>query len=200
MITGRSKGSQSFVSSYQKTFFMKTINIRIAGLLLTFSSILFGFTTNPGDQVTADLKHANPKIHWPGGFSPKTADLYAHNEIMIDAPVGVVFRHIREAEKWPGWYSNSQHVVIHSNEKLLKKGTEWDWDTFGVHIKSHINEFVGNSRIGWFGNGTGMRAYHTWYLLPKGGNRTYVVMEECVYGDGAKDLRQKDPAAMHRGH
>jgi len=68
----------------------------------------------------------------------------------------------------PGWYSNSQHVVIHGNDKLLKKDTEWDWDTFGVHIKSHINEFV--------------------------------VMEECVYGAGAKDLRQKDPAVMHRGH
>jgi hypothetical protein len=77
---------------------------------------------------------------------------------------------------------------------------EWDWDTFGVHIKSHINEFVVNSRIGWFGNGTGMRAYHTWYLIPKGKNRTFVVMEECVYGAGARDLRQKDPAVMHRGH
>jgi hypothetical protein len=176
------------------------LNIRIAALLLTSSTILFGFTANPADQVTQDLKHANPHIHWPSGFSPTTADLYAHNEIMIDAPVGIVFRHIQEAEKWPEWYVNSQNVVIHSNEKLLKKDTEWDWDTFGVHIKSHINEFAVNSRIGWFGNGTGMRAYHTWYLIPKSENRTYVVMEECVYGAGAKDLRQKDPAAMHRGH
>ncbi len=179
---------------------MKAIYIRTVGLMIIFSAIFSGFTASPGDQVAEDLKHANPDIHWPSGFSPRTADLYAHNEIMIDAPIGVVFRHIQEAEKWPEWYSNSQNVVIHSNDKLLKKDTEWDWDTFGVHIKSHINEFVVNRRIGWFGNGTGMRAYHTWYLRPMGENRTLVVMEECVYGAGAKDLRQKDPAVMHRGH
>jgi hypothetical protein len=185
---------------FEKHFFMKPIYIRRVSLMIIFSTVFFGFTASPGDQVSADLKHANPHIHWPSGFSPKTADLYAHNEIMIDAPVGVVFRHIQEAEKWPEWYANSQHVVIYGNDKLLKKDTEWDWDTFGVHIKSHINEFVVNSRMGWFGNGTGMRAYHTWWLRPKGKNRTFVVMEECVYGAGARDLRQKDPAVMHRGH
>jgi len=178
----------------------KTITFPIAVLLLSTSAPLLSFRTNPDDQVSQDLKHANPGIHWPNGFSPKTADLYAHNKIVIAAPVEVVFRHIQEAEKWPDWYSNSQHVIVHSEDKLLKKDTEWDWDTFGVHIKSHVNEFVVNSRIGWFGNGTGMRAYHTWYLIPKGTNKTYVVMEECVYGSGAKDLRQKDPGAMHRGH
>src|ERR1700761_8562238 len=164
---------------------MRTISIRTVGLMFIFSAIFSGFTATPGDQVTKDLKRANPNIHWPGGFSPKTADLYAHNEIMIDAPVSVVFRHIQEAEKWPGWYSNSQHVVVHSDDKLLKKDTEWDWDTFGVHIKSHVNEFEVNSRIGWFGSGTGMRAYHTWYLIPLGNNKTHVIMEECVYGSGA---------------
>jgi hypothetical protein len=179
---------------------MRTIYNQTVGLMVICSAISFSFTASPGDQVTEDLKHANPNIHWPIGFSPKTADLYAHNEIMIDAPVSVIFRHIREAEKWPEWYSNSQHVVIHGNDKLLKKDTEWDWDTFGVHIKSHINEFVVNGRIGWFGNGPGMRAYHTWYLIPKGEHKTFVIMEECVYGAGAKDLRQKDPAVMHRGH
>lgn len=176
----------------------KTFKFGVA--LLSMTTFLLSFRTNPGDQVTEDLKHANPGIHWPSGFSPKTADLYAHNEIVIDAPVGVVFRHIQEAEKWPDWYSNSQHVVVHSEDKLLKKDTEWDWDTFGVHIKSRVNEFEVNSRIGWFGNGTGMRAYHTWYLVPLGNNKTDVVMEECVYGPGAKGLREKDPAAMHRGH
>ena len=68
---------------------MTTIYISTVGLMSIFSTILFGFTARPEDQVAEDLKHANPHIHWPSGFSPKTADLYAHNEIMIDAPVGV---------------------------------------------------------------------------------------------------------------
>src|ERR1700734_2528288 len=100
MVTDHSKVSYSFVSSFLKTFFMKPIYILKVSLMIIFSTIFFGFSASPGDQVTEDLKHANPNIHWPSGFSPKTADLYAHNEIMIDAPAGVVFRHIQEAEKW----------------------------------------------------------------------------------------------------
>jgi hypothetical protein len=126
----------------------KKFTFGVTAVLLSMTAPLLSFRTDPGDQVTEDLKHANPGIHWPSGFSPKTADLYAHNEIVIDAPVGVVFRHIQEAEKWPDWYSNSQHVVVHSDDKLLKKDSEWDWDTFGVHIKSHINEFEVDRRIG----------------------------------------------------
>jgi hypothetical protein len=30
-----------------------------------------------------------------------------------------------------------------------------------VHIESTVHEFVPNSRIGWWGLGTGMKAYHT---------------------------------------
>jgi len=162
---------------------------------------IFIVKAEENDQVTKDRAQANPAIHWPKGFSPKTADLYAHNEIIINTSVNVVFKHIQEAKKWPEWYSNSKNIVIHNSpDGLLKSGTEWDWDTFGVHIKSHINEFVQNSRIGWFGNGTGMRAYHTWYLVPISSNETHVIMEECVYGNGAKKLRQSDPAVMHRGH
>jgi hypothetical protein len=163
-------------------------------------SALYTLKAQTKDQVTEDRGKANPAIHWPNGFSPTTADLYAHNEIIISAPVSVVFRHIQEAAKWPQWYSNSKNVVIHNSpDGLLKAGTEWDWDTFGVHIKSRINEFVLDSRIGWYGNGTGMRAYHTWYLVPEA-SKTHVIMEECVYGDGAKKLRRTDPAVMHRGH
>src|ERR1700722_20254859 len=103
---------------------MKPIYIRTVSLITIFSTIFYGFTAGPGDQVTEDLKYSNPDIHWPRGFSPKTADLYAHNEIIIDAPVGVVFRHIQEAEKWPDWYSNSQHVVVHNASKRLGKDTE----------------------------------------------------------------------------
>jgi uncharacterized protein YndB with AHSA1/START domain len=159
------------------------------------------FTNATDDQVPRDIARRSQDIHWPKGFSPEMADLYAHNEIVIDAPASTVFRHIQEAERWPKWYSNSQNVrLLNSPDGLLKAGTEWEWDTFGVHIHSRINEFVKAERIGWFGDGTGMNAYHTWYLVSLSANKTRVIMEECVNGEGAKTLRKKDPAAMHRGH
>ena len=66
-------------------------------------------------------------------------------------------------------------------------------------IESRVHEFVPNSRIGWFGDGMGMQAYHTFLLLeaPEG---CLVVTEEVVTGPGAVEFRKKDPGAMHRGH
>jgi hypothetical protein len=32
-----------------------------------------------------DLAHRSPDIHWPAGFEPAKADLFAHNELIINA-------------------------------------------------------------------------------------------------------------------
>jgi hypothetical protein len=61
---------------------------------------------------------------------------------------------------------NSHNVVFHNNrDNKLHEGTKFSWDTFGVHIESTVHEFVPNSRIGWWGLGTGMKAYHTFLLI-----------------------------------
>jgi hypothetical protein len=32
-----------------------------------------------------DLAHRSPDIHWPTGFEPKKAGLFAHNDLIINA-------------------------------------------------------------------------------------------------------------------
>jgi hypothetical protein len=81
----------------------------------------------------------------------------------------------------------------------LHQGTKFSWDTFGVHIESTVHEFVPNSRIGWWGLGTGMKAYHT-FLLVKNDQGCHIVTEEVVRGEGAIKFRQEQPNAMHDGH
>ena len=170
-------------------------------LIVLFIASAFTIKISQSDQVTTDLAVANSNIHWPKGMSPKTADLFAHNEIIIDAPVNVVFRHLQEATKWPQWYPNAQNVVLkNDSDGLLKSGTEWTWETFGVKFTSKISEYVKNSRIGWFGYGDGWKGCHTWYLVPVGKNKTHVITEECVYGEGAKKMRSTNAASMHNGH
>jgi hypothetical protein len=44
-----------------------------------------------------------------------------------------------------------------------------------------VHEFISNSRIGWFGDGTGMHAYHT-FLLLKTNEGCHIVTEEVVKG------------------
>jgi uncharacterized protein YndB with AHSA1/START domain len=139
-------------------------------------------------------------IHWPDGFHPEQADLFAHNEIVVPASCEKVFANIVDAEVWPSWYPNSHNVkLLNSPAGKLHEGTRFSWDTFGVHIESRVQEFVPGSRIGWFGDGTEMHAYHTFLLLKKD-EGCHIVTEEVVKGPGAVEFREKQPDAMHEGH
>jgi hypothetical protein len=166
-----------------------------------------------GRAQTAQLKAANEAltfngdgaqrsrdIHWPDGFHPEQADLFAHNEIVVHATCEKVFANIVDAQAWPEWYPNSHNVnLLNSPNGKLQEGTRFSWDTFGVHIESRVHEFVLGSRIGWFGDGTGMNAYHT-FLLLKTDEGCRIVTEEVVKGPGAIEFREKQPSAMHEGH
>src|SRR5271168_4290118 len=167
----------------------------------------------PGRAQTAGLKPTNEAltfneygakryagIHWPDGFHPEQADLFAHNEIVVHASCEKVFANIVDAQVWPSWYPNSHDVgLLNSPDGKLHGGTQFSWNTFGVHIESRVHEFVPGSRIGWFGDGTGMNAYHT-FLLLKTDEGCHIVTEEVVKGPGAVEFREKQPNAMHEGH
>ena len=40
-------------------------------------------------------------IHWPDGFHPEQADLFAHNELVVHASCEKVFANIVDAQVWP---------------------------------------------------------------------------------------------------
>jgi hypothetical protein len=156
--------------------------------------------TNEALTFNGDGAQRSKAIHWPDGFHPEQADLFAHNEITVHASCKKVFTNIVDAQVWPSWYPNSHNVqLLNSPDGKLHEGTQFSWDTFGVHIESRVHELVPDSRIGWFGNGIGMNAYHT-FLLLKTNKGCHIVTEEVVKGSGAVDFRKKQPNAMHEGH
>jgi uncharacterized protein YndB with AHSA1/START domain len=156
--------------------------------------------TNEALTVNGDQAQRFEEIHWPDGFDPEEADLFAHNEIVVHASCERVFANIADAQVWPSWYPNSHNVrLLNSPDGKLHEGARFSWETFGVHIESRVHEFVPNSRVGWFGDGTGMNAYHT-FLLLKTKEDCKVVTEEVVKGPGAVEFRKKQPKAMHEGH
>jgi len=155
---------------------------------------------NEALTVNGDGAQRSKDIHWPDGFHPEQADLFAHNEIVVHASCEKVFANIVDAQVWPSWYPNSHNVkLLNSPDGKLREGSRFSWDTFGVNIESRVHEFVPGSRIGWFGDGTGMNAYHT-FLLLKTDEGCHIVTEEVVKGPGAVEFRQKQPDAMHDGH
>ncbi len=148
-----------------------------------------------------DLAHRSPQIHWPAGFEPAKADLFAHNELLINASCERVWSHIVDASQWPAWYPNSKDVRIQGGDTLLRDGTVFRWTTFGLSIESRVHELEPNRRLGWYGYAPGTQPsfYHSWYLEPKGA-MCLVVMDEAGVGKDAAGLRQSDETLMHRGH
>ena len=55
-----------------------------------------------------DLAHRSRDIHWPAGFEPEKADLFAHDDLIIKASCERVWTHIIQASRWPTWYPNSK--------------------------------------------------------------------------------------------
>ncbi len=152
--------------------------------------------------MKADLANRSPEIHWPPGFDPPKADLFSHNELVIDASCERVWKHIIEAPRWPQWYPNSKDVrIVSGSGSLLEDGTVFRWTTFGLPLESRIRELVPFSRIGWYGYspGTEPTFYHAWYLTPRG-DGCLVVTDEVGNGPDAARLRQSDEGLMHRGH
>ena len=54
-------------------------------------------------------------------------------------------------------------------------------------------------RHGWFGDGTGIHAYHTWLIIEKS-NGCEVVTEETQNGPSAVAFNLDQPRAMYDGH
>jgi hypothetical protein len=150
--------------------------------------------------IREDLAVRSSAIHWPKGYVPEIAELFAHNEIMVNASCKRVWQHLVEAQVWPNWYSNSKDVrIVDSVDGKLKKASKFNWNTFGLEIESVIHEFVPDSRLGWFGKGPDMQAYHTW-LLTSVGQQCKVITEEVTKGPAAAVWRKNDPGALHNGH
>ncbi|HXM02923.1 MAG TPA: SRPBCC family protein [Chthoniobacterales bacterium] len=153
-----------------------------------------------GEHPIKDLSNASKLIHWPNGFDPKETDAFVHNEIWIKASAKVIWENLVDAAEWPTWYSNSAELQIAGTDhKTLQANGVFTWKTFGFPIASKINEFVPESRIGWFGNGTGIHAYHTWLILEEG-NGCRVVTEESQIGPSAIHFNIEQPTAMYDAH
>jgi hypothetical protein len=176
----------------------------VLGVLLAGSAMsMAGNAQMPAHQgltFNGDGAMRSGKIHWPKGFDPNEADLFAHNEIVVHAGCGTIFANLTDAESWPSWYPNSKDVkVLNTPDHKLRKNARMSWETFGFHIDSRVHEFEPDSRIGWFGDGNGVQAYHT-FLLAMTSDGCHVITEEVVKGPGAIQFREKQPDAMHNGH
>jgi hypothetical protein len=50
-----------------------------------------------------DLAMRSADIHWPDGFDPEAADLFSHNQLVINATCERIWQHIVDVTRWPEW-------------------------------------------------------------------------------------------------
>jgi Polyketide cyclase / dehydrase and lipid transport len=151
-------------------------------------------------SITDDKQHRSAHIHWPADADPDRADLFAHNDIVINAPAEVIWDRLIRAAAWPDWYSNAASVTVNDPGGVLGPGVTFDWVTFGAAIHSTVHEFAPASRIGWYATTDQWLAYHTWLLVPRSDGSTYVVHEETDDGPNPRKLAEANPGHLHRGH
>ena len=60
-----------------------------------------GSVMPPGDIVDRDRDQRSPDIHWPTTLSLKWSEVFAHNQIEINAPCATVWNHLVQAQQWP---------------------------------------------------------------------------------------------------
>ena len=148
-----------------------------------------------------DLGRQCQEIKWPDGFAPNRADLFAHNEIDINANCKRVWSFIIVAAKWPSWYPNSSDVVLADGAETLTLHAAFRWTTFGLTIDSRVHELIAGERLGWFGLGNnGEPHFAIAWLLTDRGDGCRVVLEETGVGSTAKHFRDTDEQALNRSH
>jgi Polyketide cyclase / dehydrase and lipid transport len=169
-------------------------------ILLGMLCLGVGFAQAEDDAAlpVKNLEQADGQIHWPDEMTPKKADAFVHNQIFIKAPASVIWSNLVKAKDWPKWYSNSSDVKITEGSELGPK-TQFTWSTLNFPIASRIDEFVPNERISWYGDGPGIRAYHTWLIVSKG-DGCEVTTEETQVGPSAIKFNLAQPRAMYDAH
>lgn len=181
---------------------MTVDGLRIARKLAIMGLALRGVAQTPAMGTRADdQRHRSRQIHWPVTFDPTVAQSFAHNELLIRADCHQVWEHLVDVPRWPSWLILTKDARLLDGATRLAQGTRFQWNIIGYQEESKIEEFVSDSRLGWYSYTPGQSPlyYHVWLLEPQTlGCR--VTTEEVGLGpDAAKSAKAGD-TETHRVH
>ncbi len=128
--------------------------------------------------------------HWPDGYEPASALVYARNELVIPTSPDRIWEWLVRARQWPHWYPNSWSVKIlrrkhgGTHRGQLGSGRPFNWITFGLPITATVDPFDKPTTIGWAWRSRGWSGaavgYHVWFIESQPG-QCRVVTEETHF-------------------
>ena len=120
----------------------------------------------------------------------RTAPVIVAEEMLIRAPVELVWRIQSDIANWPRWNPEVQRVILHGP---IRPATDFEWQAGGLYIRSRLEELSAPDRIGWTGRTRGIRAVHLWSFEQRT-EGAYVKTEESLNGLPARLFKK----TLHR--
>jgi len=158
-------------------------------------------------------------MNWPTPMFNGAAEIFTHNQIVINASCQTVWDHLVHSELWPHWCPYSGKVTIWGGSQLLQKNSKFTWVSSDLpqdipifqipadRVDAQIIEFVPPSRLGWrsYGrqqtiHGPLVSSYHNWFIKPIGPRKCVVTFEEVATGVAARYARGAYPELVHVSH
>ena len=137
-------------------------------------------------------------IHWPAAYAPAVMPVHVVNRLTVAASPVAVWARLIAAKDWPSFYANSANVRVDGGGPL-RAGVGFRWRTFGLNLRSTVEEFVPGERIAWLAHGPGITAYHAWVLTPAAAGCA-IVTEETQRGPIARLGKVLFPRGMATEH
>ena len=176
--------------------------LRTATTLALMGLALRGMAQTPAIGTTADdLRHRSRQIHRPVKFDPAVAQSFAHNNLMIRADCHRVWERLVDVPRWPSWLILAKDARFLDGATRLAPGTRFQWNIVGYQEESKIEEFVPDSRLGWYSYTPGQAPlyYHVWLLEPQPQGCRVTTEEVGLGPDAAKSAKAGD-TETHRVH
>ena len=123
----------------------------------------------------------HPAIRWPEGLAPALAHVHTVNVLDVAVSPAQLWPWLVRATRWPDYYGNARRVRLAGDADELALGLAFHWWTFGVPVRTVVDDLAPHARLAWRGAGLGARGYHAWLLEPTP-TGTRVITEETQRG------------------
>lgn len=109
----------------------------------------------------------------------RTAPVVVRQEMLIDAPVELLWRLHTDVNRWTEWRSDVDSASLAS---AFAPGEVFHWRTGGLEVESTIEAVDPLRRTAWGGPAAGITGIHVWTFTPSS-EGVHVVTEESWAGE-----------------
>jgi len=154
--------------------------------------LLLAIPTATFAQTTArDMSRRNPDVAWPRNLEPSTADLFNHNELLIEADCAKLYQLIASPAAWPSWLPIARDVRLAEPDRPLQAGSRFSWVIFGIPIDTAVYVAEPGRRFGYTVTPPGPPpSYAQSWLFTPVEKSCRVTTEEVGVGDLAKQAKE----------